>query len=221
MIPGDGVGPELSEATTRVVDATGVRFNWEIENAGAVNVAQDGTPLPARMLESIKPNKVALQGPVTTTVGHGFQSVNVALRLEQDLCMQLVQEPELYDVLVMPTLYGDILSDLCAGLIGGLGVASSAIIGSDIAVFEATHGSAAKYTGLNRADPTALMLSAVMMLQYLGERTAADRMSRAIADVIAEEKLVTYDFKPAPDDPTAVGTAQMADAIIARMGKLG
>jgi len=352
LIPGDGVGPELSEATQRVVDATGVKIDWEIENAGADVVAQYGTPLPDRVLDSIRRTKIALKGPLTTPVGRGFRSVNVALRQELDLyaclrpckyyrgvrsryddvdlvvvrentedlyagiefqegkpetleliediarlggkklpsdsgisikgisigatrrivrfafdyarangrkkvtavhkanimkfsdglflavatevaaeypdiayedrivdnmCMQLVQKPELYDVLVMPNLYGDILSDLCAGLIGGLGVAPGANIGDDIAVFEATHGSAPKYAGQNKVNPTALMLSAVMMLNHLGERDAANRMERAIAEVIAEGKDVTYDLKPSPDDPTAVGTSQMADAIIARL----
>jgi isocitrate dehydrogenase (NAD+) len=352
LIPGDGVGPELSEATQRVVDATGVKIDWEIENAGADVVAQYGTPLPDRVLDSIRRTKIALKGPLTTPVGRGFRSVNVALRQELDLyaclrpckyyrgvrsryddvdlvvvrentedlyagiefqegkpetleliediarlggkklpsdsgisikgisigatrrivrfafeyarangrkkvtavhkanimkfsdglflavatevaaeypdiayedrivdnmCMQLVQKPELYDVLVMPNLYGDILSDLCAGLIGGLGVAPGANIGDEIAVFEATHGSAPKYAGQNKVNPTALMLSAVMMLNHLGERDAANRMERAIAEVIAEGKDVTYDLKPSPDDPTAVGTSQMADAIIARL----
>lgn len=352
LIPGDGVGPELSEATRRVVDATGVKIDWEVENAGADVVAQYGTPLPERVIESIRRTKTALKGPLTTPVGRGFRSVNVALRKELDLyaclrpcksyrgvrtrfqdidlivvrenteglyagvefqegkpetkeliadiarldgkeiaadsgisiksisiegtrrivrfafdyarangrkkvtavhkanilkytdglflavatevateypdiafedrivdnmCMQLVQKPELYDVLVLPNLYGDILSDLCAGLIGGLGVAPGANIGRDIAVFEATHGSAPKYTGMNRMNPTALMLSAVMMLTHLGERDAADRMERAIAEVIAEGKDVTYDLKPSPDDPTAVGTSQFADAVIAHL----
>lgn len=352
LIPGDGVGPEISEATQRVVDATGVKINWEIENAGADVMAEFGTPLPDRVIESIRRNKVALKGPLTTPVGRGFRSVNVALRQELDLysclrpckyyrgvrsryddvdlvivrenmedlyagiefqegkpetaeiindiarlggkrlppdsgisikgisigatkrivrfafnyarangrkkvtavhkanimkftdglflaaatevaaeypdiafedrivdnmCMQLVQKPELYDVLVLPNLYGDILSDLCAGLIGGLGVAPGANIGDEIAVFEATHGSAPKYAGQNKVNPMALMLSAVMMLQHLGERNAAQQMDQAIADVIAEGKDVTYDLKPSPDDPTAVGTSQMADAIIAHM----
>ncbi|HVC35472.1 MAG TPA: isocitrate/isopropylmalate family dehydrogenase [Chloroflexota bacterium] len=352
LIPGDGVGPELSEATRRVVDATGVRIDWDVERAGADVVAEYGTALPDRVLDSIRRTKVALKGPLTTPVGRGFRSVNVALRQELDLyaclrpcksyrgvrtryedvdlivvrenteglyagiefqegkpetlqliedigrligkkitidsgisiksisiggsrrivryafdyarangrkkvtavhkanilkftdglflavatevaaeypdiafedrivdnmCMQLVQKPELYDVLVLPNLYGDILSDLCAGLIGGLGVAPGANIGKDIAVFEATHGSAPKYTGMNKVNPTALMLSAVMMLNYLGEKDAANRMQRAIAEVIAEGKSVTYDLKPSPDDPTAVGTSQMADAIIAHL----
>lgn len=352
LIPGDGVGPELSEATRRVVDATGVKIDWEVENAGADVMAAYGTPLPERVLDSIRRTKVALKGPLTTPVGRGFRSVNVALRQELDLyaclrpcksyrgvrsrytdvdlvvvrentedlyagiefqegkagtlelisdierlggkklpadsgisikaisigasrriakfafdyarangrkkvtavhkanimkftdglflavatevaseypdiafeerivdnmSMQLVQKPELYDVMVLPNLYGDVLSDLCAGLIGGLGVAPGANIGDEIAVFEATHGSAPKYAGMNKVNPTALMLSAVMMLNHLGERTAASRMERAIAEVIAEGKDVTYDLKPSPDDPTAVGTSQMADAIIARL----
>ena len=352
LIPGDGVGPELSLATQRVVAATGVSIDWEIENAGAEVMAIEGTPLPERVLASVRRTKVALKGPLTTPVGTGFRSVNVALRQELDLyaclrpckkyqgvrsryeevdlivvrensedlyagiefqqgkpetaeiiddisrltgkrmpadsgvsikglsigatrrivrfafdyarangrkkvtsvhkanimkysdglflavatevaaefpdiayedrivdnmCMQLVQKPELYDVLVLPNLYGDIISDLCAGLIGGLGVAPGANIGDEIAVFEATHGSAPKYAGLNKADPVALMLSAVMMLEHLGERDAARRLDRAIAAVIAEGKDVTYDLKPTPDDPTAVGTSRMADAIVARL----
>jgi isocitrate dehydrogenase (NAD+) len=352
LIPGDGIGPELSEATRRVVDATGVPINWEVENAGADVMAEYGTPLPPRVIESIRKNKVALKGPLTTPVGKGFRSVNVALRQELNLyanlrpaksykgvrsryhdvdlvvvrensedlyagiefqegqpntlelirdikkldgktvpddsgisikgisitgsrrivqfafdyarangrkkvtavhkanimkftdglflqvasevaaeypdvafedrivdnmCMQLVQKPELYDVLVMPNLYGDILSDLCAGLVGGLGVAPGANIGTEAAVFEPVHGSAPKYAGQNKADPTAMMLSAVMMLQHLGEMDAAKRMDDAIAAVIAEGKDVTYDLKPYADDPTAVGTSQMADAIIRRL----
>jgi isocitrate dehydrogenase (NAD+) len=134
------------------------------------------------------------------------------------MCMQLVQKPELYDVLVMPNLYGDILSDLCAGLAGGLGVAPGANIGDDIALFEPIHGSAPKYTGQNRVNPTALILSGVLMLRHLGEQEAADRVERATAAVIAEGKSVTYDLKPTRDDPTAVGTSEMADAIIGRMG---
>ena len=352
LIPGDGVGPEIAEATRRVVDATGVKISWEVENAGADVVAEFGTPLPDRVIDSIRKNKIALKGPLTTPVGRGFRSVNVALRQELDLyaclrpcktysgvrtrfsdidlivvrensedlyagiefqegkpetsemideiarlngkrmpadsgisikgisigatrqivrfafdyarangrkkvtavhkanimkftdglflavatevaaeypdiafddrivdnmCMQLVQKPELYDVMVLPNLYGDIISDLCAGLIGGLGVAPGANIGKDIAVFEATHGSAPKYAGLNKVNPVALMLSAVMMLQHLNERDAANRLETAIAEVVAEGKNVTYDLKPFPNDPTAVGTSQMADAIIARM----
>jgi isocitrate dehydrogenase (NAD+) len=154
---------------------------------------------------------------VATDVATEYPDIAFDDRIVDNMCMQLVQKPELYDVLVMPNLYGDILSDLCAGLIGGLGVAPGANLGEDIAVFEATHGSAPRYAGLNKADPVALMLSAVMMLQYVGEREAASRMERAIASVIAEGEYVTYDLKPTPDDPTAVGTSQMADAIIARL----
>jgi isocitrate dehydrogenase (NAD+) len=133
------------------------------------------------------------------------------------MCMQLVQKPELYDVLVMPNLYGDILSDLCAGLVGGLGVAPGANLGDEIALFEAIHGSAPKYAGLNKVNPTALILSGVLMLHHLGETEAAGRVQRAVAAVIAEGKYVTYDLKPARDDPTAVGTREMAEAVIARM----
>src|SRR5579884_4020739 len=355
LIPGDGVGPELSEATRRVVDATGVKIDWEVENAGADVVAQYGTPLPERVLDSIRRTKVALKGPLTTPVGRGFRSVNVALRQELDLyaclrpckyyrgvrsryenvdlvvvrentedvyagiefqegkpetleliddiarlggrkmpsdsgisikgistnasrrivrfafdyarangrkkvtavhkanimkftdglflavatevaaeypdiafddrivdnmCMQLVQKPELYDVLVLPNLYGDIISDLSAGLIGGLGVAPGANIGSQYAVFEPVHGSAPKYAGLNKVNPMAMMFSGVLMLRHLGEREAANRLENALSSVIAEGKFVTYDLKPRPDDPTAVGTSQVADAIIEKMQKL-
>ncbi|MCL4534514.1 MAG: isocitrate/isopropylmalate family dehydrogenase, partial [Bacteroidetes bacterium] len=138
-------------------------------------------------------------------------------RIVDNMCMQLVQRPEEYDVLVMPNLYGDILSDLCAGLIGGLGVAPGANIGDTAAVFEATHGSAPQYAGQNKVNPTALILCGVMMLRHLGERSAADLVERSLAGVIAEGKSVTYDLKERRDDPTAVGTSQMADAIIARM----
>ena len=352
LIPGDGIGPEISEATRRVVESTGVQINWEVENAGADVMAQFGTPLPERVLDSIRRTKVALKGPLTTPVGKGFRSVNVALRQELNLyanlrpckyypgvrsrfpgtdlivvrenteglysgiefqegkpetaeiiedierlsgkkipphsgitiknisvegtrrivrfafeyarknsrkkvtcvhkaniqkftdglflavatdvatefpdiqyedrivdnmCMQLVQKPELYDVLVMENLYGDVLSDLCAGLVGGLGVAPGANLGADTAVFEAIHGSAPKYAGQNKVNPTALMLSAVLMLRHLRETDAANRMEGAIAAIIAEGKYVTYDLKPEPNDPTAVGTSQMADAIIAKI----
>ncbi|HEX5415410.1 MAG TPA: isocitrate/isopropylmalate dehydrogenase family protein [Chloroflexota bacterium] len=352
LIPGDGIGPEISEATRRVVESTGVQINWEVENAGADVMARYGTPLPERVLDSIRRTKVALKGPLTTPVGKGFRSVNVALRQELNLyanlrpckyypgvrsrfpgtdlivvrenteglysgiefqegkpetaeiiadierlsgkkipprsgitiknisvegtrrivrfafeyarkngrkkvtcvhkaniqkftdglflavatdvaaefpeiqyedrivdnmCMQLVQKPELYDVLVMENLYGDVLSDLCAGLVGGLGVAPGANLGIDTAVFEAIHGSAPKYAGQNKVNPTALMLSAVLMLRHLGEPEAGDRMENAIAAIIAEGKNVTYDLKPQPNDPTTVGTSQMADAIIAKI----
>jgi len=352
LIPGDGVGPELTEAARRVIDASGARIEWEVEEAGLAVMEREGTPLPARVLDSIRRNKVALKGPITTPRGGGIRSVNVALRKELDLyaclrpckhylgvrsrfagvdlvvvrentedlyagvefaegseeagqiialsggkirpdaaisikpisafgsarivefafeyalnngrrkvtavakdnimkatdglffrtarevakrhegrveydewlvdamCMQLVQKPELYDVLVMPNLYGDILSDLCAGLVGGLGVAPGANIGEEIAVFEAIHGSAPKYAGQNKVNPTALILSGVLMLRHLGEAAAADRVEHAVAAVIAEGKHVTYDLKPTRDDPTAVGTREMADAIIAGMALL-
>ncbi|HTY12823.1 MAG TPA: isocitrate/isopropylmalate dehydrogenase family protein [Candidatus Omnitrophota bacterium] len=353
LIPGDGIGPEVCEATRRCVDATGVKINWEIAEAGADVIDKYGTPLPKETLDSIRKNKVALKGPITTPIGTGFRSVNVAIRKELDLytclrpcrsykgvrskyqnidlvvvrentedlyagiefeegkpetkkliaeieslsgkniredsgisikpisifgtkrlikfafdyavkhdrekvtavtkanimkftdglffaaarevakqyegkieyeerlidnmCMQLVQKPELYDVIALPNLYGDILSDLCAGLVGGLGVAPGANLGDGIAVFEAIHGSAPKYKGLNKVNPVAVMLSAVMMLEYIGEADAARRLDRAISKVIAEGKSVTYDLKLDRNDPTAVGTSQMADAIIAAL----
>jgi len=138
-------------------------------------------------------------------------------RIVDNMCMQLIQKPELYDVIVLPNLYGDILSDLCAGLVGGLGMAPGANIGDNTAIFEATHGSAPKYKGLNKVNPTALILSGVMMLRYIGKTTQADRLEAAVAAVIAEGKNVTYDMKPSRDDPTAVGTSQMADAIIEKI----
>ena len=350
LIPGDGVGPELAEATRLVLDASGAKIDWEIQEAGLAVMETEGTPLPDRVLDSIRKNKVAIKGPITTPRGKGFRSVNVALRKALDLyvclrpckhfpgvrtrfeevdlvivrentedlyagvefdrgsdeakqvialaggrirddaaisikpisafaserivdfafryaiengrrkvtavakdnimkatdglfyrtarevakryegrveydewlvdamCMQLVQKPELYDVLVTPNLYGDILSDLCAGLVGGLGVAPGANIGDDLALFEAIHGSAPKYTGLNKVNPTALILSGVLMLRHLGERDAADRVESAVAAVIAEGRDVTYDMKPDRNDPTAVGTREMAQAIVAKMG---
>jgi isocitrate dehydrogenase (NAD+) len=353
FIPGDGVGPELSEAARRVLEATGVGFEWDIQEAGADVMEKDGTPLPEPVLESIRANGVAIKGPITTPVGSGFRSVNVALRKELDLfaclrpcktykgvrsryqdvdvvivrentedlyagiefeqglpdtkelidfvsklsgkpiredsgvsikpisvtgtrrivrfafeyarsrgrhkvtavhkanimkfsdglflqtasevaqeypdiafedrivdnlCMQLVQRPEEYDVLVLPNLYGDIVSDLCAGLVGGLGVAPGANIGDRTAVFEATHGSAPKYTGQNKVNPMALMLSGVLMLRHLNETDAADRLEAAIAALIEEGTSVTYDMKPTRDDPNAVGTSQVADAVIAKLG---
>lgn len=355
LIPGDGTGPEIAEATRRVLEATGVPFIWDVQNAGAEVMEREGTPLPDRVIASIRRTKVALKGPLTTPVGTGFRSVNVALRKELDLyanirpcktyqgvrtrfdnvdlvivrenhedlyagiefergkpetkelidtihrlegtrirddsgisikvisvygtqrivryafeyarrqkrrkvtivhkanilkfsdglflkvgqevakeypdiacedrivdnmCMQLVQKPELYDVLVMPNLYGDILSDLCAGLVGGLGIAPGGNIGPECAVFEAVHGSAPKYAGLNKVNPMALMFSGVMMLHHLGEHDAADRLERAMAEVIAEGKSVTYDMKPRPDDPTAVGTSDVADAIIEKLQRM-
>ncbi|MFN2569354.1 MAG: isocitrate/isopropylmalate family dehydrogenase, partial [Candidatus Dormibacteria bacterium] len=138
-------------------------------------------------------------------------------RIVDNMAMQLVQKPELYDVMVMPNLYGDILSDLCAGLVGGLGLAPGANMGDGIAVFEATHGSAPRYTGQNRANPMALMLTGVLMLRHIGEVEAGDRLEAALAQVIAESVAVTYDMKPHRDDPSAVGTSQVADAIVAKL----
>jgi isocitrate dehydrogenase (NAD+) len=355
LIPGDGTGPEISEATRRVLEGTGVKFDWDVQNAGVDVMDEYGTPLPDAVLDSIRDTKVAIKGPITTPVGTGFRSVNVALRKELDLymclrpcksykgvrsryenidlvivrenhedlyagiefeqgspeasklidfladlgarriredsgisikpisvtgtkrivragfdyavkmgrkkvtavhkanimkysdglflktarevaaeeygdsgiefedrivdnmCMQLVQKPELYDVLVLPNLYGDIVSDLGAGLIGGLGVAPGGNIGDDAAVFEPTHGSAPKYAGQNRVNPMAMMLSGVLMLRHLEEMEAGEKLEQAIEDVIAEGKFVTYDMKPHRDDPSAVGTSEVADAIIARM----
>jgi isocitrate dehydrogenase (NAD+) len=352
FIPGDGVGPELSEATRRVLEATGVQFDWDVQEAGADVIERFGTPLPEPVLESIRANGVAIKGPLTTPIGTGFRSVNVALRKELDLyaclrpckwyqgvrsryenidlvivrenhedlyagiefeqgtaeakqvieflnavqskriredsgisikpisitgtrriaryafdyaraygrkkvtavtkanimkhtdglfyavsrevakeypdieydeylvdnmSMQLVQKPENFDMLLLPNLYGDILSDLAAGLVGGLGVAPGANIGDQVAVFEATHGSAPKYKGQNKVNPIAMMLSGVLLLRHLDEADAADRLERAIATVIAEGRSVTYDMKPRRDDPTAVGTSQVADAVIAEI----
>lgn len=351
LIPGDGVGPEVTEATRRVLEATGVSFRWDLADIGSKAQNTLGTPLPEPVLASIRRNKVALKGPVTTPVGSGFRSVNVALRKElglyaglrpcktypgapslykdvdiiivrenmEDLyagiefergtpeaarlitlisetkgetvtedsglsiklisdtasrrivkfafeyalthhrkkvtavhkanimkfsdgiflsaarevakeypdiefedrivdntSMQLVRKPDQFDVIVAPNLYGDLLSDLCAGLIGGLGLAPGANLSDEIAVFEAVHGSAPKYAGLNKVDPMAMMLCGVMMLRHLGEEKSADRLEKAVAQVIAEGKNVTYDLKPdAPD--TAVGTTQVADAVIEKL----
>jgi isocitrate dehydrogenase (NAD+) len=328
LIPGDGIGPELAEATRRVLDASGVKFEWEVVEAGAAVLAKEGTPLPDSVLDSILRNKLAIKGPITTPVGVGFRSVNVALRqtlglyanlrpvrsipglktrydnvdlvivrentedlyagiehmvgpdaaesikiitraaseriarfafeyavangrrkvtavhkanimkfsdglflescrtiaaeyegkiafedrIVDNMCMQLVQKPEMYDVLVLPNLYGDIVSDLCAGLVGGLGVAPGANIGTEAAVFEAVHGSAPKYAGLNKANPTALMLSGVLMLRHIGQQAAAQRVEDAIRDVIAEGRTTTYDLGG------SAGTSQFADAIVARLG---
>ena len=334
LIPGDGTGPELVAAARRVLEATGVAFEWDVQEAGADVMGQYGTPLPEQVLDSIRANKVALKGPITTPIGTGFRSVNVAMRLALDLyanvrrsramrgirvchegvdlvvvrenteclyagiehdvipnvaaesiriitrraserivrfafeyarangrrkvtavhkanimkatdglylrvaqevaaqypeiefndrivdnmAMQLVQRPQEYDILVCPNLFGDILSDLCSGLVGGLGVAPGANFGEHIAVFEPIHGSAPKYAGQNKVNPTATILSGVLMLRHLGEREAADRVEAAVEAVIAEGRNVTYDLKPERDDPTAVGTHEMAEAIIAAMG---
>jgi isocitrate dehydrogenase (NAD+) len=157
---------------------------------------------------------------VAREVAKDFPDIEYDEWLIDAMCMQLVQKPENYDVLVLPNLYGDILSDLGAGLVGGLGVAPGANIGEAAALFEATHGSAPKYTGMNKVNPMAVMFSAVLMLRYLGEREKGDIMERAMSEIIAEGKDVTYDMKPHRDDPTAVGTSQVADAIIARMAAI-
>ncbi len=354
LIPGDGVGPEVTEAARRVLEATGVKFRWEPAVLGQKAHDLYGNPLPESALDSIRKNKVALKGPVTTPVGTGFRSVNVALRKKLDLycclrpcktypgvpscyenvditvvrentedlyagiefehgtpeiaklmglikesgqgevrpdsnisiksisetasrrivkfafdyaranrrkkvaavhkanilkfsdglflatarevaqgypdiefqsiiidnlCMQLARWPNGFDVLVLPNLYGDMISELCAGLVGGLGTAPGANIGDSVAVFEPTHGSAPKYAGKNKVNPMAMMLSGVLMLRHLGETQAADKVERAIAAVIAEGKYVTYDLKPDRNDPTAVGTSQVADAVMERMRK--
>jgi isocitrate dehydrogenase (NAD+) len=353
LIPGDGTGPELTEATRRVLEATGVDFDWDVQYAGSDVMDQyGGNPLPDHVLDAIRASGVALKGPITTPVGGGFRSVNVALRkgldlygqvrpcksypgvrsryedvdlvivreatedlyagieyevgtpeakeltqwirdhggqlpddsgisikpisvegtrrivqfafdyarrlgrrkvtsvhkanimkftdglwlqvsrevaeqntdiefedrIVDNLSMQLVQRPEEYDVLVLPNLYGDIASDLAAGLIGGLGLAPGGNFGTEAAVFEPTHGSAPKYAGQNKVNPMAMMLSGMLMLRHLEEADAADRLESAIAAVIAEGKSVTYDMKPSRDDPTAVGTSEVADAIIEQMG---
>ncbi len=360
LITGDGTGPELAAAARKCIDATGVKINWDVQEAGVDVMARTGTPLPDATMESVKRTRCALKAPITTPVGTGFRSINVYLRqalglyacvrpckhykgvrsffesvpidlvivrentedlyagvefergkpetaelikfinekstgskiktkaeetgvsikpisvsgterivryafdyarkngrkkvtsvhkanimkhsdglwlevsrqvaakypdiefedrIVDNMCMQLVQKPELYDVLVLPNLYGDVLSDLAAGLVGGLGVAPGANIGPEGAVFEATHGSAPKYKGQNKVNPTAVILSGMLMLRHLGETDAADRLERAVAEVIAKGKDVTYDLKLKRDDPTAVGTSQMADAIIAQLQK--
>ena len=152
-----------------------------------------------------------------TKVAKDYTDIEFEERIVDNMCMQLVQKPELYDVLVLPNLYGDIISDLGAGLVGGLGVAPGANIGPNGAVFEATHGSAPKYKGLNKVNPTALILSAKLMLEHLGEADAASRLEKAVSAVIEEGQAVTYDLKPHRDDPTAVGTQEMAEAICARL----
>src|SRR4051812_7834696 len=355
LIPGDGIGPELAEAARRVLDASGVAFEWEVQDAGEGVMAQYGTPLPEHVLESIRRNRVALKGPITTPVDGGFRSVNVTLRqtlglyanlrparslkgletryegvdlvivrentedlyagiehmvgpdaaesikiitraaseriarfafdyavangrrkvtavhkanimklsdglflescrtvaadyegrvefedrIVDNMCMQLVQKPDLYDVMVLPNLYGDIVSDLCAGLVGGLGVAPGANIGTEAAVFEPVHGSAPKYAGLNKANPTALILSGVLMLRHLGEQAAAERVETALRAVIRGGARMppprggrgaAGGVEPARGAVTAAGrrttyapggeagTSQFADAIIERLG---
>lgn len=326
LIPGDGIGPEVSLAARRVVDASGAQIDWHVEEAGEAQMAREGTPLPERTIESVARDRVALKGPITTPVGSGFRSVNVALRKKFDLyanvrpvrtfpgvqsryegvdlvvvrentedlyagiehmigdyaaesiklitrrgserisryafdyalrngrhkvtaihkanimkctdglfldtvravaaeypqieftdeivdaaCMHVVQRPEAYDVLVLPNLYGDIMSDLCAGLVGGIGLAPSANIGADCAIFEAVHGSAPKHAGKNDANPTALILSAAMMLRHLGETEAAGRIEGAVLALLRGGVKVTYDLGG------GLGTSEFADAVIVEM----
>lgn len=154
---------------------------------------------------------------VSREVAKNYPDIEFEDRIVDNMCMQLVQKPELYDVIVLPNLYGDILSDLAAGLVGGLGVAPGANVGEKGALFEATHGSAPKYKGQNKVNPTALILSGMLMLRHLGMTSEAEKLERAVAQVIAEGKDVTYDMKPDRNDPTAVGTSEMADAIIQAM----
>jgi isocitrate dehydrogenase (NAD+) len=359
LIPGDGTGPELSEATRRVLEAAaatnGSTFDWDVQEAGIDIMESAGTPLPQATIDSVRRNGIAIKGPITTPIGTGFRSVNVALRYELDLyaclrpcksypgvrsrfdnvdvvivrentedlyagieyeahsreadeviaylnglqdkkiregsgisikpmsefgseriiryafefardngrkrvhcvtksnimkhtdglflsvfrevakefpeidpwenlvdatCMGLIQRPDEWDVLVLPNLYGDILSDLTAGMVGGLGVAPGANIGTNTAVFEATHGSAPKYKGQNKVNPTAMILSGMLMLRHLGETKAAANLELAVSSVIGEGKNTTYDMKPTRDDPTAVGTSEYADAIIAKLEEM-
>jgi len=353
FIPGDGTGPEIAEAARRCLEATGLDVEWDVHNAGSDVMEKTGDALPKDVIESIRKNKVAIKGPITTPVGTGYRSINVTLRKELDLyacvrpcklyegvrsryenvdivivrentedlyagiefkrgekdtetiikeiqrlskksirqdsgisikpisetgskrivrfafeyalsnkrkkvtavhkanimkytdglflecaravakeyegkiefedrivdnmCMQLVQKPDLYDCIVLPNLYGDIISDLCAGLVGGLGVAPGANIGEDTALFEPTHGSAPKYKNANKVNPTAMLLSAVMMLHYIKEHKKAEALEEAIAEVIKKGKDVTYDLKPNRNDTSAVGTSEMADAIISEI----
>lgn len=353
LLPGDGIGPEVTAAMRKCVDATGVKINWDVQDVGDFAIAKYNTPLPDHVIESIRKNKIAIKGPITTPVGKGFRSVNVALRQALDLyacvrpakyyegtkavykdvdivifrentedlyagiefelgkpetlniikeinavqtkkiaddagvsikpisvkntkritraafeyalkhnrktvtivhkanimkftdglflrvalevakeyegrvavndcivdalCMQLVQKPSNFDILVLPNLYGDIVSDLCAGLIGGLGIASGANIGETCSLFEPVHGSAPKYAGQNKVNPTASILSAVLMLEHIGETAAATKLDNALRKVLKENKDVTYDLKKDRNDPTAVGTSQMADAICRAM----
>ena len=327
LIPGDGIGPELADATVRVLESTGIGFEWDTQSAGEATIASEGTPLPDRVIDSIRRTGVAIKGPITTPVGSGFRSVNVGLRqalelyanvrpartmkgvesryeavdlvivrentedlyagiehrvgpdaaesikiitraasqriaryafeyavrngrhkvtavhkanimklsdglflescqqvaaeydgrvafedrIVDNMCMQLVQKPELYDVLVLPNLYGDIVSDLAAGLVGGLGVAPGANIGEQAAVFEPVHGSAPKYAGQNKANPTALILSGALMLRHLGEVEAGNRVEAAVRSVIAEGETVTYDLGG------HAGTREFGEAVAARV----
>ena len=329
LIRGDGIGPEISDATLTVIESTGVKINWEEVSAGEGAIETHGTPLPEEVLVSLRKNGVGLKGPLTTPIGAGFRSINVALRMELDLyanlrpsktfpgvrslysdidlvvvrentedlysgvehmvgadaaesikiitrraseriakfafeyavennrskvtavhkanilklsdglfletvravaenypqiefedrivdnmAMQLVQKPQNYDVMVMPNLYGDILSDLCAGLVGGLGLVPGANIGSESALFEPVHGSAPKYTGQNRANPSAMIMAAVMMLGYLDEKVAAQKIETALAALIKEGKDTTVDLGG------TAGTKEMAAALVARVKAL-
>ncbi|HEV2107303.1 MAG TPA: isocitrate/isopropylmalate dehydrogenase family protein [Thermomicrobiales bacterium] len=352
LIPGDGIGPEVAEATRRVLDATGISFAWDEQEAGMTSLEKHGEVLPAATLESIRRNKVGLKGPITTPVGGGFRSVNVGLRHElglyvnlrpgktmkgvqstfenidlvvvrenmedlyagvefdtgsedtaevisalnrlsskqiapdaaisikmitpegsrrivryafeyarangrktvtavhkanimkfsdglflrvaqevaqeypdiefndrivDNMCMQLMQKPDAYDVLVLPNLYGDIVSDLVAGMVGGLGVAPGGNIGEDVAVFEPIHGSAPSHAGKNEANPVAMILSGALMLRHIGERQAAERVESAVQDVVAAGTDVTYDLRADRDPSKAASTSGMADAIIAKL----
>lgn len=351
LIPGDGIGPEITDVVKRCIEATGVDIDWDIQEAGETAIEKYGTPIPDKTLKSIEENKVCLKAPLTTPVGSGFRSVNVYIRqhfnlyvclrpfkfyegvrsrynnidiivirenmedlyagiefqqgkeeteeliefiekrtgqrinrdsgisikpisiknserlvrfafeyarknrrkkvtavhkanimkftdglfldvarkvsqeytdivfedrIVDNMAMQLVQKPEMYDVLACPNLYGDILSDLCAGLVGGLGLSPGANIGEDIAVFEATHGSAPKYKGQNKVNPSALLLAGVMMLDYIGENKRATQLEQALADVIKEGRYLTYDFRD-PGDTNYVGTREMGEAIISKI----
>src|SRR5438552_4021390 len=222
LIPGDGTGPELTEATRRVLEATGVEFDWDVRHAGVDVLKEAGTPLPEETLAPTKANIMKhTDGLFLATfreVAAEYPDIEPWENLVDAVCMGLVQRPEEFDVLVLPNLYGDIISDLTAGLVGGLGVAPGANIGPDSAVFEATHGSAPRYQGQNKVNPTAMILSGKLMLEHLGEPGAAVRLEKAVADVIREGKHVTYDMKPSRDDPTAVGTSEVADAIIEKLG---
>ena len=299
LIPGDGIGPEITQAMRRVVEATGVQINWNVQEAGAGVMDEFGTPLPQHVLDAVAETKVAIKGPITTPVGTGFRSVNVALRKHFDLyacvrpCLSqpgdgsrfrdvdlvivrentedlyagiefdegtaeveelsqlversgqktfaadsaisikpisiaksrriveyaFVQNPNDFDVLVLPNLYGDIVSDLCAGLVGGLGMAPGSNIGADCAIFEATHGSAPDIAGQDIANPTAEILSAAMMLDHLGENDAANRIRAAVSATLDEGEQVTGDVRRAQTGSVegAVGTQAFADAVIAHL----
>src|SRR5659263_520543 len=197
LIPGDGTGPEISAATVKVVEATGVNIEWDIVNAGAEVYEKEGTVLPDNVIESLKKNSIKVSGfhkanimkytdglflEIFRKIAAEYPDIESEDRIVDNMCMQLVQKPELYDVMVLPNLYGDIVSDLCAGLIGGLGVAPGANIGTEAAVFEAVHGSAPKYADLNKANPTALILSGVLMLRHLGEQAAAEQVETALRE---------------------------------------